>query len=160
MTPSRLVAILRVAAVFAAIGLTILFLGPFTYLLDVFHVADKEAHALIFFGATLGLFAIAPTWRRTDLALAALAFGVLIEVAQGMTGRSMSLMDLTGDGVGILAALVPGWVEQLRRHARTSPDVTFAELRTADRRQASSIRPPQETVARPISPDVATARAR
>lgn len=138
MTPNRLVALLRVAALFSAIGLTILFVGPFTYLVDVFHVTDKEAHALAFFGVTVGLFAIAPRWRRTDLALAALAFGVLIELAQGLTGRSVSLLDLTADGVGILAALAPGIVEQLRRHVRTSPDVVFAELRAVDRRRGRS----------------------
>ena len=138
MTPNRLVALLRVAAVFSAIGLTVLFLGPFTYLVDVFHVTDKEAHALAFFGVTVGLFAIAPRWRRMDLALAALAFGVLIELAQGVTGRSVSLSDLAADAVGILAALVPGLIEQLRRQVRTSPDATFADLRAADRRSGHS----------------------
>lgn len=138
MTPNRLVALLRVCALFSAVGLTILFLGPFTYLVDVFHVTDKEAHALAFFGVTLGLFAIAPRWRRTDLALAALAFGVLIELAQGLTGRSVSLTDLMADGVGILAALAPGMVERLRHHVRTSPDVDFARIRARDRRSRAA----------------------
>lgn len=137
MTPNRLVALLRAGAVISAIGVTALFLGPFTWLVDVFHVTDKEAHALIFFGVTLTLFAIAPKWRRTDLALAALGFGVLIELAQGLTGRSVSLLDLAANTVGILAALLPGMVEQLRRYMRTSPDTAFAEIRTTDRRQRS-----------------------
>ncbi len=134
MTPNRLVALLRVSALFAAIGLTVLFLGPFTYLVDVFHVTDKDAHALAFFGVTVALFAIAPRWRRTDLALAALAFGVLIELAQGLTGRSLSVTDLMADGVGILVALIPGAVERLRHHVRTSPDSDFASIRARDRR--------------------------
>lgn len=138
MTPNRLVALLRVCALCSALGLTILFLGPFTYLVDVFHVTDKEAHGFAFFGVTLGLFAIAPRWRRTDLALAALAFGVLIELAQGLTGRSVSLMDLMADGVGILAALAPGMVERLRHHVRTSPDVDFASIRARDRRSGAA----------------------
>lgn len=135
MTPNQLVALLRVAAVLSAVALIVLFLGPFNYLIDVFHVTDSEAHALIFFGITAGLFAIAPYRRRTDLALAALAFGVLIELAQGLTGRSLSLLDLAANGAGILAALVPGLIEQLRRHARTSPNVPFAQIRMADRRR-------------------------
>ena len=135
MTPNRIVALLRIGAVVAACGLTLLFLGPFTYLVDVFHVTDKEAHAMVFFGVTLGLFAIAPRWRRTDLALAALAFGVVIELAQGFTGRSVSLTDLAANAVGILAALLPGLVESLRRHARTAPDVPFVDILAADRRR-------------------------
>ena len=135
MTPNRLVAILRAGAAVLAIGLTVVFLGPFTWLVEVFHVTDKEAHALIFFGVTLTLFAIAPKWRRTDLALAALGFGVLIELAQGLTGRSVSLLDLAANMVGILAALLPGMVEQLRRYMRTSPDTAFTEIRTIDRRR-------------------------
>lgn len=138
MTPDRLVTLLRAGAVVSAIGLTVLFLGPFTYLVDVFHVTDKEAHALIFFGVTLTLFAVAPNWRRTDLALVALGFGVLIELAQGLTGRSVSLMDLAANTVGILAALLPGLVERLRRYVRTAPDVAFADIRTTDRRRRST----------------------
>lgn len=158
MTPNQLVAVLRVVAVFCVIGLTVLFLGPFTYLVDVFHVTDKEAHALAFFGVTVGLFAIAPTWRRTDLALAAFAFGVLIEVAQGFTGRSVSLLDLTADAVGILAALVPGLVEQLRRQVRTSPDVAFADIRTLDRRRPRTARIAQAATGRPSSAQRTAAR--
>ena len=133
-TPRQTVKALRIASVFALIGLTGLLLGPFQGLEQAFHLTDKEAHALAFFGVTLGLFAIAPQWRRTDLALAALAFGVLIELAQGLTGRSASLLDLMADSVGILAALAPGLVESLRHHVRTSPDVDFAVIRSLDRR--------------------------
>ena len=134
MTPNRLVALLRLAAAVSAMWFTVLLLGPFQGLEQVFHLTDKEAHALAFFGVTLGLFAIAPRWRRTDLALAALAFGVFIELAQGLTGRSVSLLDLLADGVGILAALAPGLVERLRHHVRTSPDIDFATIRSLDRR--------------------------
>lgn len=145
MTPNRVVALLRVAAAASAVGLTLLLLGPFQGLEQVFHLSDKEAHALAFFGVTVGLFSIAPRWRRTDLALAALAFGVLIELAQGLTGRSVSLVDLIADSVGILAALVPGLVERLRHHVRTSPDVDFAVIRSLDRRR------PQAAVASDVS---------
>lgn len=138
MTPNRLVALLRICALCSAVGLTILFLGPFTYLAGVFHVTDTQAHAMAFFGVTLGLFAIAPRWRRTDLALAALAFGVLIELVQPFTGRGLSLSDLMADAVGILAALAPGLVERLRHHVRTSPDIDFARIRARDRRSRAA----------------------
>ncbi|WP_309630353.1 hypothetical protein [Brevundimonas sp.] len=156
MTPNRLVALLRICALCSAVCLTILFLGPFTYLVDVFHVTDKEAHALAFFGVTLGLFAIAPRWRRTDLALAALAFGVLIELAQGLTGRGVSLTDLMADGVGILAALVPGIVERLRHHLRTSPDIDFASIRARDRRSRTA--PVPASLIQPETPAAVRAR--
>ena len=160
MTPNRLVALLRVCALCSAVGLTILFLGPFTYLVDVFHVTDKQAHAFAFFGVTLGLFAIAPRWRRTDLALAALAFGVLIELAQGLTGRSVSLMDLMADGVGILAALAPGMVERLRHYVRTSPDVDFASIRARDRRSRAAPVPASVIRAETAQPVAVAVRTR
>ena len=160
MTPNRLVALLRVCALCSAVGLTILFLGPFTYLVDVFHVTDKQAHAFAFFGVTLGLFAIAPRWRRTDLALAALAFGVLIELAQGLTGRSASLSDLMADGVGILAALLPGLVERLRHHVRTSPDIDFASIRARDRRSRAAPAPAPVIQAATAQPVAAVVRTR
>lgn len=149
MTPNRLVAMLRAGAAVSAIGLAVVFLGPFTWLVDVFHVSDKVAHATVFFGVTLTLFAIAPKWRRTDLALTALGLGVLIELAQGLTGRSVSLLDLAANATGILAAVLPGMVEQLRRYMRTSPDTPFAEIRTTDRRRrptrASTAAEPAQT---------------
>lgn len=134
LTPERLVNLLRLAAVACALLLTVLFLGPFQGLERQVGLNDKAAHAIAFYGVALGLFAIAPHHRRTDLALAALAFGVLIELGQGLTGRSLSLADLAWDGAGILAALAPGLVERLRHHARLTPDQDFATLRALDRR--------------------------
>lgn len=124
MTPNRLVLILRLAAVVAGLGLTLLLLGPFQGLERHLSLTDKEAHALAFFAVTIGLFVIAPRWRRTDLALVALALGVAIELAQGLTGRSASLMDLMADSVGIVAAVMPGVIERLRHHIRhhTKPE--------------------------------------
>ncbi len=124
MTPNRLVLILRLAAVVAGLGLTVLLLGPFQGLERNLSLTDKEAHALAFFAVTIGLFVIAPRCRRTDLALVALALGVAIELAQGLTGRSASLMDLMADSVGIVAAVMPGVIERLRHHIRhhTNPE--------------------------------------
>lgn len=122
LTPRRLTLTLRLLGLGASVSLAILLLGPFQGLEAAFSLTDKEAHALAFFGVTLGLFAIAPNRRRTDLALVAVAFGVLIELAQGLTGRSMSLMDLTADCVGVLAATLPGLIERLRFYLRGGPE--------------------------------------
>ena len=135
LTPRRLVTALRVAAVISGLLLTILLLGPFQGLEQVFYLTDKEAHVAAFFAVTIGLFAIAPRWRRSDLAIAALAFGVLIEVGQGLTGRSMSLSDLMADGLGVSMAVLPGMIERLRIAFRSDPYVSFRDLRARDRRK-------------------------
>ena len=67
--------------------------------------------------------------------LALLGGGVLIEVLQGFTGRSMSLGDLGADALGLAAAAAPGFIEQLRRLARRHPDLSFAEIAARDRRR-------------------------
>lgn len=134
-TPRQLVFWFRIVAALALAALTVVLLGPFQGLERVVHLSDKEAHALAFYGVTLGLFATLPGWRRTDLALAALSFGALIEIGQGLTGRSLSLADFGCDALGILAAVGPGLVERLRHHWRTCPDIGFAALRQMDRRR-------------------------
>jgi len=147
-TPRQLVSALRLGTVLALLGLTVLLLGPFQGLVHVFQVSEREAHALAFFGVTLALFATLPRWRRTDLALVALSFATLTEIGQSLTGRSMSLTDLAWDGIGILAALLPGMVERLRHYVRTNPDVNFASLRASDQRRPKA----SGTEAGPITP--------
>jgi VanZ family protein len=72
-----------------------------------FRWSDKVAHFVVFAGLTvwfLGIFlpAVAP---RVALALA--AYGVLIEVAQGLTPyRAVELLDVVSDVAGIAA----GWL--------------------------------------------------
>lgn len=141
MTPNRLVLILRLAAVVSGLCLTALLLGPFQGLEQTLGLSDKEVHAIAFFAVTVGLFVIAPRRRRTDLALAALAFGVIIELVQGLTGRSASLSDLMADSVGILAAVLPGMAERLRHHIRTHPNLDFGSIRMLDQRQRASRSP-------------------
>ena len=114
-----------------------LMLGPFQGLELVFGLGDKPAHAIAFFCITMGLFAVAPNWRRGDIALGVVFVGVVSEVLQAMTGRSMSMTDLMADGAGTLVALVPGWIERLRLLARTFPDAGLTEIRAADRRKGS-----------------------
>ena len=82
----------------------------------------------------MGLFLCFPRWRRTDLAIVAMAIGVAVELMQGMTGRSASVLDLLADGAGVLAATLPGLVERLRHQVRTNPYMSFADIRQYDRR--------------------------
>ncbi|WP_396595672.1 hypothetical protein [Brevundimonas sp. R86498] len=152
LTPKRLVGLLRLGALIAGALLTVLLLGPFQGLERHLGLSDTVAHAIAFYAVTVGLFAIAPHRRRTDLALAALAFGVLIELGQGVTGRSLSLTDLAWDTAGISAALLPGLVERLRHLVRVAPDQDFATLRTQDRRRSAALGSSDRPAVAPVSP--------
>ena len=146
LTPRKIVRLSRVAAAISGFGLMVLMLGPFQGLEEAFGLSDKAAHAVAFFAATTGLFLIAPGWRRGDIALYAIGFGVLVELMQGLTGRSMSATDVMADGVGIAVALIPSLIEQIRWMARAHPDLTLAEIAAQDRRRGASV----------VKPEVAT----
>lgn len=135
MTFSGLLTLSRIATVLAAGALTVLMLGPFQGLEARLGFTDLQAHALAFFALTLLTFLVAPRWRRSDLALAVLSFGVLVELAQGLTGRSMSVADLTADALGVAAALAPGVIEQFRRAVRLRPDQPVFSAGPTDRRR-------------------------
>lgn len=138
LTPHRTILILRAIAVAVVGTLLVLTLGPFQGLESRFGLSDTAAHLTAFYIITLLAFAVAPRQRRTDLALATLGLGVLIELAQGVVGRSLSLTDLLADAVGVGAATAPAWVEQLRHLARRHPYLSFADARAADRRRGGS----------------------
>lgn len=139
LTPRHLVNAARIAAVMCAVGLTVLLLGPFQGLERVFGLSDTAAHAIAFFFVTTGLFLVAPTWRRGDLAMLALGAAVLIELVQGLTGRSMSLGDVAADSVGVIVAMAPGLIEQLRWMARRYPDTALSDISARDRRSRPAI---------------------
>lgn len=134
-TPRHVLILARILFVIGATGVVVLMLGPYQGLELRFGMTDKPAHAIAAFFATQALFAIAPRWRRLDLALAVLLGGALMEMAQGLTGRSMSMTDFAADALGVGVALMPGLIEQLRYHVRRSPNVSFADLRRVDRRK-------------------------
>lgn len=138
LTPLRLLRIIQLVFALGLIGVSVLMLGPFQGMEEHLGLSDKEAHAMAFYTLTTGLFLCAPRSRRTDLALAVFGFGALIEIVQGAVGRSMSLWDLMADGAGVAAALLPGIVERLRHHVRTSPDLSFADIEQRDRRAAKA----------------------
>ena len=87
-------------------------------------ISDKVEHAVAY--ALLG-FWFASVMARRDfvyLALALLAFGGGIEIAQGLMGlgREADLLDLAADGVGIVVGLVLA-VTPLGRWAKVIEDL-------------------------------------
>ncbi|NCT81957.1 MAG: VanZ family protein [Comamonadaceae bacterium] len=73
---------------------------------------DKSNHALAFAAlAFAGVWALWPSprhWGR--LALALLAYGAAIEIAQGwLPPRSADALDLLADGCGIVLGLLAAW---------------------------------------------------
>lgn len=121
LTPHRIILVLRAVTGLSVCAVLILTLGPFQGLEARIGLSDKAAHALAFYILTLLLFSIAPRRRRTDLALAALALGILIELSQGLTGRSLSILDFLADALGVAAATAPAWIERFRHSARRRP---------------------------------------
>lgn len=119
-----------------ALTVAVLTLGPFQGLEQTIGLSDKAAHALAFYGLAVMAFAVAPGRRATDLAVMVLAFGIAIEVVQGLTGRSASLGDFLADLTGVVLATAPGLLERFRHHVRTNPYMTFSDIAREDRRQA------------------------
>ena len=134
LTPRRIVMAARLVFVMASLGMAVLMLGPFQGLEQVFGLNDKTAHAIAFYGVASGLFLIAPRQRRDDLALFVVAAAFAAELLQGLTGRSVSIVDFLAGSTGVLAAWAPGRIEQIRQAFRRSPDLTFGQMARADRR--------------------------
>ncbi|WP_312598697.1 hypothetical protein [Brevundimonas sp.] len=154
LTPRHIVMAARLLFVAASLGMAALMLGPFKDLEQVFGLNDKTAHVIAFYGVASGLFLIAPRQRRDDLALFVIAAAFAVELLQGLTGRSVSIIDFLAGSAGVVAAWAPGRIEQLRAAFRQSPDLTFSEIARADRRLRR--RRPQDDRRRPTP--VATLR--
>ena len=117
MTPSKIVLRVRILTVFAAAIATVLLLGPF-------HAPqgwDKLAHATMFYGFTLLALVCLPWSRKGEIVLAVVAIGAASEIAQGFTGRDMSVFDWLADSAGALIAAAPVYVAQLRQVAQQAP---------------------------------------
>jgi VanZ family protein len=88
-----------------------------------FDMSDKFVHALAYF---VLMFWFSGIWRRERhwiLAIAIFAFGVAIELAQGITpSRSLELADAAANAGGILLALVlarflpEGWCRRVEQY--------------------------------------------
>jgi len=139
LTPRRLISVLRVAFAAVAIAAAVLMLGKtFQGLEAFFGLNDKAAHAIAFYGLSIALFTVAPRARRDDLALFVIASALGVELLQGLTGRSVSVMDFLAGAAGVTAAWAPGRIEDLRFEARRHPDLTFAEITARRRRTEDS----------------------
>lgn len=135
VTPYRAVIAMRIVTSIAVAGLLIVTLGPFQGAESRAGLSDKAAHVIALYCIALLAFSTAPRTRRTDLALATIGLGVVIELIQGVTGRSLSLGDLAADGLGVGAALAPTWVEGFRQQARRRPHLPLGQIAKTDRRR-------------------------
>ena len=80
-------------------------------------VSDKAAHALAYAG--LGALAVHSSLRWPTAIVVVVAFGLLVEIAQGISGyRSFEWADLLADAVG--AAVGAGIASPLVRRRRAS----------------------------------------
>jgi hypothetical protein len=142
MTPTRLLAPLRVTVCLGAAVVAILLLGPIPRLETMFDVPGLAMHVLAFYLVTAGLYAVAPRQRRADLAATAVAVAGMLEVARVVLGTGDGLFDLLADCLGVGAVYLPGVIEDFRYHVRRNPHLTFAEIRAADPRQSARSRTP------------------
>ncbi len=147
LTPRQTLGLTRMAFFCLCATAGVLMLGPFQGLERSLGLSDKEAHAILFFTLTCGLFLVAPQRRRVELAAVALLIGVGIELAQGATGRSMSMADVAADALGVTAATLPGLIERLRHHVRAHPYLTWREIARSDRRRSGAARRPSPAMA-------------
>ncbi|RZJ47503.1 MAG: hypothetical protein EON87_00710 [Brevundimonas sp.] len=115
---------LRLLATLLIIGLLVTLLGPSTSLEQNVIGFDKVAHFTAFGGVLWAFGVLFPRRTRVQLAIAAVAFGALTEVLQGMVGRDADLLDLLADTLGIATALLvwSWWRGFLPRTARMRPD--------------------------------------
>jgi VanZ family protein len=120
-----------------------LMLGPFQGAEERLMLTDKQAHAIAFFALTALSFLAAPRMRKTDLALAAVAIGAAMEIAQLCVGRSGSVLDLSADAVGVFMAWAPAHFESIRRRSRAaSVDRRSGGAAAEPERSARSARAP------------------
>lgn len=134
VTPRRIILLLRALTFAAVCVLLVLTIGPFQGLEARLGLSDKVAHIAAFYIVTLLALAIAPRFRRMEIGLMVFGLGVIIELGQGLVGRSLSLGDVVANTTGIVAAALPASIERLRYLARQHPDLSFRDAAGPDRR--------------------------
>jgi hypothetical protein len=137
-TPRQVVALARVLFALIALVLTGALVGPFQGVSERFGLPDVAAHVLAFYVLAVASLAVAPHARREDMSRLIIIFAIVTEVIQGATGRSMSLVDFAADMGGLVAAMLPSYVDRLRYLVRTQPDLDFAIIAAEDRRQRAN----------------------
>lgn len=138
LTPNHVVTTARAVLVAGALTASVLMLGPWPGLEQVFGLSDKAAHAIAFGGLLAVSFLAFPRMRRNDLAIAAVLLGASIEVAQLFTSdRSGSFGDLFADSLGVGVIYVASHIESLRSLARKRGLATFSEIAAQDLRLAA-----------------------
>jgi len=108
LLPYRLPRPLRIAAYALAVGILLyLCLAPSDGLPQV-KLWDKEEHAISWFVLTATGLILSPR-RPKAIATFAFAFGVFVEIVQGLMGfgRDADIHDVYADSIGIVAAFVP-----------------------------------------------------
>ena len=137
-TPRQVVTLARILFAGFALVLTGALLGPFQGAERYIGLSDIAAHVLAFYVLTIALLSVAPRSRREDLALIIVVFAIATEVLQSLTGRSMSLGDFAADMGGLIAAMLPSYIDRLRYLVRTQPDLDFAIIAAEDRRHRAN----------------------
>ena len=138
MSARLLVILARVVAVIVAAVAVVLLLGPF----GAPDGWDKVLHAAGFYGFTLLALACFPWHRKGDLIVTVLALGASSELAQGITGRDMSVFDFCADAAGVALAAGPIYVARFRQIAQRQPNLAGAPAQPIERRQR--VRRPHE----------------
>lgn len=113
---------LRVLATLIIVTLLAALLGPSTSLEQDVIGLDKVVHFTAF-GFVLWSFGVLfPRRTRVQLAIAAVAFGALTEVLQGMVGRDADVLDLLADSLGVATALLAwAWWRGFRPRTARNP---------------------------------------
>ena len=93
----------RVGATLVVAGLLFVMVGPFQGAEKSVGVSDGVAHAMAFAFITGTLLLNLPKASRLQVALMAVALGIGVEFAQGLSGRDADWHDVVADAVGILA---------------------------------------------------------
>ena len=120
--------ILRLAALLFVVVLVALLLGPGTPLEREVVGLDKVAHVGAFGGLLWSFGVLFRRQPRVLLALYAIAFGALTEVAQGLLGRDASWLDLLADVLGICVALIAwAWWRGFKPRGMLSPKPQYSE---------------------------------
>jgi VanZ family protein len=149
LTPHKTMIALRRGAILGALAAGVALVGPFRYSDLGLPFPDTIAHAILFYGLTVGAMAALPRSRATDIALTMTALAAGSELAQMTVGREASVHDTLGDLLGVAVAYVPVAVGRLRELTRLHPHTSFAEIRRNDpRRRRNRVHPAPQ--ARPV----------